>query len=303
MKYFNRMKVGAVASFAASALAIVIAAIFVLCVYCCPKATAPLALKPPPSLPLIIWTYWNSAQLPPLVQKCIASWQRHHPQHSIRILAPDSLALYMDTGSLRVPWNDSPAREADIVRLHILAAHGGIWADATVYVHEPFPFLGLDKSVDFGGYYLGTVLGGGGHTFPAVESWCFATLPGGAFITAWRDAFMHAGGDGPIAGRANAIMDAGIALGRVESMREYLFIYVAAQYVFQRRLPPDFSSQHMFLLDAAQGPVKYAVDNDWEPRASVAALMALPPTGIFKLWNAGRQELEAEHAHWIGALP
>ena len=286
------MKIGAVASMAASALAIVIAAIFMLCVYCRPKARAPL----------IIWTYWNSAQLPTLVQKCIASWQRHHPRHDIRVLTPDTLALYMDTAPLRVPWNDSPAREADIVRLHILAAHGGIWADATVYVHEPFPFLSLGTSVDFGGYYLGTVPGGGGRAFPAVESWCFATLPGGAFITAWRDAFMHAGGDGPIADRANAIMDAGIALGRVESMREYLFIYVAAQYVFQRVLPPDFSTQHMFLLDAAQGPVKYAVDNDWEPRASVAALMALPLTGIFKLWNAGRQELETEHAHWIGAL-
>lgn len=295
------MKVGEIASFAVSALAIIAGTIFLSCVYCCPAAVPlpglPLATPPP----LIIWTYWNSAHLPTLVRKSIASWRRHHPRHDIRLLTPDTLARYMDIAPIRVPWNDSPAREADIVRLHILATHGGIWADATVYVHEPFPFVG--KPVDFSGYYLGTVRGGSGYAFPAMESWCFATPPGGVFISAWRDAFMHAGGEGSIAARANAIVNAGIALGRVESMREYLFIYVAAQYVFQRVLPPDFSSQHMFLLDAAQGPVKYAVDNDWEPHASVAALMALPPTGMFKLWNAGRQELEAAHTHWIDALP
>lgn len=301
------MKVGEIAVIAASVFSVVVAIIFIICVYSCsaavhlpspPKPPLPRTVEPPPA---IIWTYWNSTQLPALVRKCIASWQRHHPQHDVRVVTSDTLAMYMDTAPIRVPWNDSPAREADIVRLHILAAHGGIWADATVYVHEPFPFVGIP--VDFGGYYLGSVRTDSGHVFPALETWCFATPPGGAFITAWRDAFMHAGGKGSIADRANAILKAGVAVGSVKNMLNYLFIYVAAQYVFQRVLPANFHTEHMFLLDAAQGPVKYAVENNWEPRASVAALMALPQTGIFKLWNAGRKELESAHAQWIEDLP
>jgi hypothetical protein len=302
------MKGDAIAAFVFSGLAIAVALVVLLCVYCqrslsprlTPLPEVQLLMPTTPLPPAIIWTYWNSPQLPTLVRKSIASWQRHHPQHDVRVVTPDTLGTYMDTALIRVPWNDSPAREADIVRLHILATHGGIWADATVYVHEPFPFV--DKAVDFSGYYLGTVRADSGHVFPAMESWCFATAPGGAFVTAWRDAFMHAGGTGTIPQRANAIMNSGIALGRVEDMRDYLFIYVAAQYVFQKVLPVDFQTQHMFLLDAAKGPVKYAVDHDWEPRASVAALIAMPRTGIFKLWNAGRKELETAHSEWIEEL-
>ena len=289
------MKAGVIAGIVVAsvvAVAVVVAAVLLL---------RPRLLPQPQyaAIPKTIWTYWNSWQLPLLVQKCVDSWQRHHPDYNIVVLTPANLGAYMDTAATAVFWNDSPAREADIVRLHVLAAHGGIWADATVYLRAPFPLAG--QIADFCGYYLDQVRDAEQRAYPAIESWCFATPAGGTFITAWRDAFMGAGGKGSIDDRAQAIMDMGVHLGRVEPMRNYLFVYVAVQYVLQTQLPAGFCATSMYLLDAAAGPVKYAVDNDWEPQSSVEALMATSP-GIVKLWNKGRAYLEEFHPDWVRAL-
>jgi hypothetical protein len=290
------MKTGAIVGIVVAILTVAAVVVAVVCVLCCPRP----GLKHAP-VPQIIWTYWNSEDLPLLVRKCVDSWRRQHVNYDVRVLTPANLAQYMDIGPLAVEWNDSPAREADIVRLHVLAAHGGIWCDATVYLWAPFP-VAAGRDADFSGYYLDKVRGADGRAHPAIESWCFATPPGGVFVTAWRDAFMTAGGPGSIDDRAQAIMDAGVRLGRVEPMRNYLFVYVAVQHVLQTQLPADWAGKNMYLLNAAQGPVKYAVDNDWEPVASVRALMRMPKRGIVKLWNKGRQQLEEFHPEWIAAL-
>ena len=42
--------------------------------------------SPPPQIPFIIWTYWHSPELPPLVTRCIDNWRRESPRHEVRLL-------------------------------------------------------------------------------------------------------------------------------------------------------------------------------------------------------------------------
>jgi hypothetical protein len=254
--------------------------------------------------PRMIWTYWNSKSVPLLVEKCLQSWRRHHPDHEVRLLTPDNVHQYMDVAHLKMKWNDSPARESDIVRLNVLAAHGGVWADATVYLYEPFAFLNSHK--DFVGYYIKhVVVKATNSRHPAIESWCFATRPNGAFITKWRDAFMSAGGsDKSMNARVDAVCADGVELGDIYPMRNYLFVNVAAQVALQKKLPPGFVTEHMLLYDAEQGPLKYAVDANWDADKAVHALATTKTYnhGFIKLWGPARAAAEKTYPHWIEQL-
>jgi hypothetical protein len=253
--------------------------------------------------PCIIWTYWNQDEIPQLIKKCIASWRRYHPNHEVRVLHPKNLSQYMDTSKIRVPWNDSPAREADIIRLHVLAEHGGLWSDASVLLFGPFPIANQAK--DFCGYFIKHVQASDGTQYPAIEIWGFATQKAGTFITKWRDAFMTAGGASKsIDERADAIMAEGVSLGDIYGMRNYLFGNVTAQFVLQKKLPPTFHKEHMLLLDAESGPLKYVIDAQWNSKVAAHALTSSNKyrTGPIKICKSERLYIENHHKDWIETL-
>lgn len=87
-----------------------------------------------------VFTYWNSPihEAPPLVQACLAQLRRAYP--SLRVLdgtsarelveIPDRVATLLEA--------DRPAHFSDYVRTRVLAEHGGLWFDATVWVRRPF---------------------------------------------------------------------------------------------------------------------------------------------------------------------
>lgn len=38
------------------------------------------------NIPKIIWTFWDTAHIPEIIQKCIRGWQKHNPNYKIIIL-------------------------------------------------------------------------------------------------------------------------------------------------------------------------------------------------------------------------
>ena len=85
-----------------------------------------------------VFTYWDKPldTAPPLVQACVAQLRRVHPTlqvldgESVRELIeiPDRIATLLE--------NDRPAHFYDYVRTRVLDEHGGIWVDATAWVHR-----------------------------------------------------------------------------------------------------------------------------------------------------------------------
>ncbi|MFV0430385.1 MAG: capsular polysaccharide synthesis protein [Arachnia sp.] len=86
-----------------------------------------------------VFTYWDAPleTAPPLVRACLAQARRCYP--SLRVLdgagareligIPPRIAALLE--------HDRPAHFSDYVRTRVLAEHGGIWLDATIWLGRP----------------------------------------------------------------------------------------------------------------------------------------------------------------------
>lgn len=91
-----------------------------------------------------IWVYWKQGidQAPEIVKRCVQSIKAHTSSEVI-LLSEDSLQQY-----LKMPDNIieklnkgyiSAAHYADLIRFTLLAAYGGTWIDATVFMTGDLP--------------------------------------------------------------------------------------------------------------------------------------------------------------------
>lgn len=72
---------------------------------------------------------WQSA--PWLVKEVAKSYERHNPGWKSIRLDSKSLRQHVDIHYINSP-DIMPATKSDIIRLSLLAKHGGVWADATM---------------------------------------------------------------------------------------------------------------------------------------------------------------------------
>lgn len=95
-----------------------------------------LATKNPGDLPRVIYMYWDSGfdTAPEICRICVASWRRLNPRWEVVLLDKDSAREYLSDESL--PRGYQPQHFADLLRMHLLSRHGGVWADATLLCHR-----------------------------------------------------------------------------------------------------------------------------------------------------------------------
>ena len=234
------------------------------------------------NIPAIIWTYWNSEEIPEVVQLCIESWRRHNPTYEIRVLTPQTLGDYIDIDIKGLSFIDSPAREADAIRLLLLEQFGGVWSDATVLATQPYSF---SLNSEFVGYFIESFTSD--DRFPVLEGWFFATRPHGAFITKWRKAFFMLE-DFDSVNDALEYVKESTDLQKINGPH-YLFINVAAQYVLQNH--PDLVQQ-MTLMKAEEGPYQYITKNGWNSTQALEDLCrGNHKTSLIKFRGAERKIL------------
>jgi len=117
-----------------------------------------------------------------MVKRSIGSWKKYNPSYSIVILNKDTI------GSYSIPVTSmSQQFISDLVRLAVLSKHGGIWMDASVYLHAPLDWVHTYQkrdSCEFVGYDQPTREG-----YPGIESWFFACIPQSRFVTDWKNEF------------------------------------------------------------------------------------------------------------------
>ena len=236
------------------------------------------------TIPAVIWTYWNSVELPEVVTRCIDSWRRHNPTYEVVILNPSNLIDYIDIDVKRVSFNDNPARESDIIRLLVLEKYGGVWSDATMFLTKPYPFS-LTSRYQFIGYYLEGFTSN--RKYPVLESWFFATIPHGTFITQWRKEFFKLEEHESVDHAIETVKKEGIDLQKIDSLN-YLYIHVAAQKVMQTQNVTDT----MLFFKAEDGPYKYMAKNNWNSETSLEDLCkGNHRTGMIKFRSTERSVL------------
>jgi len=205
------------------------------------------------SIPKVIWTYWDGPGIP---TKCIDSWRKYNPDYEIKILNKDDIPQDIISHQL---FKESPARASDLVRLYFLAEHGGIWADSSIVATRSFDEF-INTGDEFVGYYIDGMTSN--SNYPVIESWFFATVPHGEFITKWKDTFF---GITNVDDFLNDMKEQGVDFQKI-LWPDYLAIHVAAQHVLQKK---NADKSVMKLLKAEDGPFKYLFDNDWNSKKAM----------------------------------
>lgn len=129
-----------------------------------------------------VWVYWSTGMeqtAPELVKRCFRSLQENLPDHEIILLSKDNYHEYVTLPPYIIDkYNRGIIQHvhfADLLRIELLARHGGTWIDSTVFAMSPdIPSYMLD-----GEFFLFQNLKPGldGHALN-ISSW---------FITAWSN--------------------------------------------------------------------------------------------------------------------
>ena len=221
----------------------------------------------PPSsssvIPSVIYTYWNDAtRIPHTVRKCLDSWKKWNPEYTIHMITNDNLASYLPFELSSLRHADQPQRTSDFIRLYLLATHGGIWMDASVYLSRSLDWVHgyqTHTGCEFVGYVLDE------HSpRPNVESWFLACVPQSSFLQDWKNQFYKLNEHPTVESYINEVEQT-TNLSDLGAKKNYLSVYAASQYLLQKpnqyqlQLLSSLSSMHMFKLSFFFPPAFFAI--------------------------------------------
>ena len=101
----------------------------------------------------IIWQFWQQGineNTPKVVISCINSVKKYRGEYEIILLSKETLNDYIDELPSFV-WEKfgkegfTFPKIANLVRLYLLSAYGGVWLDATIYLTKPIEETWLQK--------------------------------------------------------------------------------------------------------------------------------------------------------------
>jgi hypothetical protein len=240
-------------------------------------------------VPRVIWSYWNEATLPADVQVCVNSWSKYNPEYTIRLLNAETAKSWLGYDPLTLRMADSVQRVSDIVRLEVVAKHGGVWLDASFLLTAP-----LSKWVSPTGFTGFTLEFSPGR--PVYESWAFAAPAGDPFVTALRDEFLGIEGYASVNDWLQIAKQAYDLTGVPESMQHYLAIHCCAEIVRARLF--GVGAMHR-LYSAGDTAFKWLTPYGWDP-VRAAAHLPSNPKPWFALKFRGPDRSAA--ANWLNSL-
>jgi hypothetical protein len=219
-------------------------------------------------IPKKIWAYWDDEDIKnKTVLLCIQSWKKYNPDYEVVVLNPKTVKYYLDLDIENMKMNDGPTRESDIIRINILQKYGGVWVDASILMTAPLDFT--SEEYEYYGYKIAKFESKAG--IPVIENWFFATIPGGKFITAWRDEFMNANKFSNVEEALESLKKQGVQYDKI-SGPVYLFMHICAQKVLQKDMSPDEIKKTFFLRTAEDTALKYLDVNGWDSGKALESL-------------------------------
>ena len=85
--------------------------------------------------------YWHAGKghLPVECKMCHDTYRKHNPRWTITVVSEKTLPRYMDPGLARKITQSTMRKslQADLIRIYLLARHGGVWADLTTICTRP----------------------------------------------------------------------------------------------------------------------------------------------------------------------
>jgi len=141
----------------------------------------------------VIWTIWlqGMENAPKIVQQCYASMRRNITDRPIVVITEDNFKDYVTFPDYIMEKYEkgiiSKVHFADLLRIELLAQHGGTWLDGTVFVSDPpFQSYVLDSRL----FLFQTLKPGLDGHCRSVSSWLMTAYSGNPIIMLTR-ALLH----------------------------------------------------------------------------------------------------------------
>lgn len=210
-------------------------------------------------VPKIIWSFWNSEEIPLIVKACYASWRLHNPDYEIRMLTPKSVLRYLSEVPVNL-FSETPQRQSDYIRLALIAQYGGIWVDATVISFRSMDYVNLimeSSKSQFVGYYNGSHTTT--HAYPLIENWFLAAPPRSQFVVDWLKEFTYS-----IVNGAGPYIKAVGKRYKIEELQQglhtpyYFSCHIAVQVILRKR-----NEYRINLLQAEQDAFRLLRRQSW----------------------------------------
>lgn len=141
--------------------------------------------------PKIIWLYWNNGieNAPELVKRCVESIRNTFKDYEINILDDKNMSEYIDLPLYLIKKHEQGiiphAHFSDLLRISLLAKHGGIWLDSTVFcVSQKIPkYMVSEKLFVFKAFDLDR----SDETFMCSSNWFISSCPENNIVVATRE--------------------------------------------------------------------------------------------------------------------
>jgi len=134
-------------------------------------------------IPKKIWFYWHQGfyNAPPIIKKCLLSWQLHHRNYEVNFLDKNSVTEYIKIPSFfNLDRKDMTIQEySNFIRLSLLRTYGGIWVDSTIYCYASLDTW-LNKFLKEGIFMFRNSFQG-----RLTVNWFIASVPNHYIITTW----------------------------------------------------------------------------------------------------------------------
>lgn len=268
-------------------------------------------------IPKFIWSYWNSPELPEIVNMSVNSWKLHNPEYTIIILNQNTWSNFVTRIELMtLKFNDSPQRFSDFLRIYLLAEYGGIWMDASIICFAPINSWLYSNEPRTGEVYLGGAGNGISNeekpsfiaftinhvtndwTHPMFESWFMACEKNSLFMREIYEEFIvHMNTFETLDAYFSHLEEMGVNLHTL-GVNHYLVVYFSIQKVMQKSANKNvFRIKTIPAEDPVVGPMYYMIapnDGLAENSSNLMKLCTLPSsrTALVKLRKDERAELD-----------
>ncbi|HEX5776017.1 MAG TPA: capsular polysaccharide synthesis protein [Caulobacteraceae bacterium] len=135
-------------------------------------------------MPRRVWMFWAQGleDAPPLVRHCVTAWREKNPGWEVRLLSMADLPSLVAMDDVPAPPATSYQAFSDLLRVRLLAAHGGVWADPTCLPVRPLDHW-LPPLMQAGFFAFDRP-----HPERMLASWFLASEPGGVLVEKWAAA-------------------------------------------------------------------------------------------------------------------
>lgn len=240
--------------------------------------------------PKKIWTYWdNPIKTSQTMELCIAGWKQFHPEYQIVLLTRKNYKGYVtipEEVTSHQNFNDSPERFSELIRLWVLAEHGGIWLDSTTLLHGSVETWLFPRYAEYSGFYLEAATKK--KEFPVIESWFLACNKGSPLIKKWRDEFTRMAHFVTVEMYLESLRSMGVDFQGIISPNRFA-IQLACQKVLQIEHYPLAS---IYLQKAEDGPCRYLVAAKGDSEKAVEAACRAPKLPIMRMREGEQDVLE-----------